>query len=84
MLRLTFLFAFVSLLCWVNNISVSSASIKDERLIQLTPENFEETLRKNSNLLVVYTTPWCGYCKSLLPDLLRVVTRLKYKKIDVS
>lgn len=83
MLYLGLIFSVISLLCVVDHTALS-ASTKENGVIQLTPENFEETLKQSANLLVVYIAPWCGHCKTLMPDLMRVATRLKHKKVNVS
>ena len=56
----------------------------DDGIIKLTPEIFDSTINQYDSIMVIFMAPWCGHCKTLTPELPRVVTRLKYKNIDVS
>ena len=36
-------------------------------VIDLTPDNFDETVNPESLMLVEFFAPWCGHCKRLKP-----------------
>lgn len=63
----------------------------EESVITLTDENFDETISKESLILVEFYAPWCGHCKRLKPEyeraarrLLQLETQIKLAKIDAT
>ena len=36
-------------------------------VVHLTDKDFKDTVGKDSDVLVAFTAPWCGHCKSLKP-----------------
>ena len=36
-------------------------------VVQLTDKDFKDTVGKDQDVLVAFTAPWCGHCKSLKP-----------------
>ncbi|KAH6636937.1 thioredoxin-like protein [Chaetomium tenue] len=42
-------------------------AVKPSSVAMLTDSNFKEQIGGDKNVLVAFTAPWCGHCKSLAP-----------------
>jgi len=49
---------------------------KDEGLVILTGDNFDEAVKEFKHLLVYFYAPWCGHCKALGPELVKANQQL--------
>lgn len=56
---------------------VATAWAADDAVVSLTTKNFEDTLAKESLVLVKFTAPWCGHCQSLAEPFAAAATDLK-------
>uniref|UniRef100_A0AC35THF3 Protein disulfide-isomerase n=1 Tax=Rhabditophanes sp. KR3021 TaxID=114890 RepID=A0AC35THF3_9BILA len=55
----------------------ASAHETNEDVIELTADNFEEHTGTDDLTLATFFAPWCGHCKTLLPNLAKAATQLK-------
>ena len=49
-------------------IVVGAEIVKEDGVLVLNGENFNEAVSTNNILLVEFYAPWCGHCKQLAPE----------------
>jgi len=51
-------------------------------VVHLTSETFDEYLKTQSSVLVMFYAPWCGHCKRMKPEYEKAASKLVDLKLD--
>lgn len=52
-------------------------AVSIDGVVDLTPANFNDIVGKDQGVLVEFYAPWCGHCKSLVPELAKLGKAVK-------
>lgn len=76
-MRVSRLFPSAAVLAFIQAVLASD-------VLDLTPANFDSTVKPESLMLVEFFAPWCGHCKALAPHYEEAATSLKEKNIKLA
>jgi thiol-disulfide isomerase/thioredoxin len=51
--------------------------IASSEIVTLTDKNFNEIITTNKYVMVKFYAPWCGHCKNMIPDYIKLAELVK-------
>jgi protein disulfide-isomerase A1 len=58
----------IAIFCLFASVALSMDLPKEEGVLVLGDDNFEDALKQHPTMLVEFYAPWCGHCKTLAPE----------------
>lgn len=73
----------ILLLTIISSHTDGELSEDDEHLLYLTSDNFDQAIIDNQILLVNFEAPWCGHCKTFMPEYFKSAVYAKQEELEV-
>ena len=71
---------FIIISALANLVVAKEEVVKEEGVLVLNINNFDEVIKDNPYVLVEFYAPWCGHCKKLAPEYAKAAEALVEKE----